>query len=97
MGDIWNAFHQTKENSLSAAVPGDRFALLMERGETHPNFLLPIPRDAGFIFVFMQMQTAARACVVTALGEYQQFGGAVVCSWFFGCWRLLCVRVMWDV
>ncbi|XKL65731.1 hypothetical protein PGB90_009151 [Kerria lacca] len=51
---IWEEFHKSKENTISATVPITSFRLIQEKSKIHPIFLLPLPRNQGYEFIMLQ-------------------------------------------
>ncbi|KAJ1822795.1 hypothetical protein LPJ56_000618 [Coemansia sp. RSA 2599] len=53
IGHIWNQYHATK-NTISAAIPIETYRGLLEVARKNPLFVLPLPRDEGVEFFFLQ-------------------------------------------
>ena len=45
IGQIWNAYHQMKPNTLSAVIPADIYMKMTEIGKQYPQFVVPLPRQ----------------------------------------------------
>ncbi|KAI9101001.1 ATP11 protein-domain-containing protein [Phlyctochytrium arcticum] len=71
IGDIWNKYHVGKE-CLSGVMQVDFFEELMERAKAFPVFVLPLPRNEGFEFFFMQFSNTQ--VYFTPLLEYKTRG-----------------------
>lgn len=50
---IWTEYHKQK-SCISAAMSVEQYKKMRERGELHPTFLLPLPRDNGYEFIVTQ-------------------------------------------
>ncbi|KAI9351572.1 ATP11 protein-domain-containing protein [Zopfochytrium polystomum] len=68
IGQIWNEFHATKAG-VSGAMDKQFFAKLRERGKKYPLFILPVPRNDGVEFFFMQI--SGHQIFYTPLLEYK--------------------------
>ncbi|KAJ1880947.1 hypothetical protein LPJ57_001926 [Coemansia sp. RSA 486] len=53
IGHIWNQYHATKD-TISAAIPQAAYQKLREVARKNPLFVLPLPRDQGVEFFFLQ-------------------------------------------
>ncbi|KAJ1920808.1 hypothetical protein H4219_001044 [Mycoemilia scoparia] len=56
LGNLWNQYHATKDNFISAAIPAETYRHLIEKSKKHPLFVLPLPRDEGIEFYIMQFE-----------------------------------------
>ncbi|KAJ1646977.1 hypothetical protein LPJ64_001598 [Coemansia asiatica] len=54
IGHIWNQYHATKD-TISAAIPGETYQRLLEVARKNPLFVLPLPRNQGVEFFFLQL------------------------------------------
>ncbi|KAI8059937.1 ATP11 protein-domain-containing protein, partial [Gilbertella persicaria] len=68
---IWNAGHANKD-CITAAIPSDVYNKLYERGQKYPMFVVPMPREEGVEFFFLQFNF--NQCNFTSLLEYKTKG-----------------------
>lgn len=68
IAQIWLQYHQGKE-VICAAIPLEKYDLMMERAKKYPVFILPIPRSQGY--EFMMLQFFANTIHFTPLINYQ--------------------------
>ncbi|KAJ2719422.1 hypothetical protein GGI07_005223 [Coemansia sp. Benny D115] len=54
VGQIWTQYHSAKNNTISACIPTDAYASLLQTARKNPLFVLPLPRAEGIEFFFMQ-------------------------------------------
>lgn len=66
---IWLEYHKQKENVVVAAIPNEKYDLLMQRSKEHPIFILPLPRSEGYEFFLLQF--ASNSVHFTPLLCYQ--------------------------
>ncbi|KAJ3096321.1 hypothetical protein HDU97_006022 [Phlyctochytrium planicorne] len=67
--EIWNHYHSKRDGFISGVMTGDFYKKFSERAKTFPFFVLPIPRDSGYEFFFMQV--AKGNLYFTPLLEYK--------------------------
>lgn len=67
---IWLDYHKERD-VLVAAIPAERFNLLMARGKEYPLFIFPLPRSQGYEFFLLQF--ASNTVHFTPLLCYQVF------------------------
>ncbi|KAJ2519180.1 hypothetical protein H4217_002857 [Coemansia sp. RSA 1939] len=53
ISEIWTAFHTTKD-CISAAIPASTYRDLLAVARKNPLFIIPLPRDQGIEFFFLQ-------------------------------------------
>ncbi|KAI8318573.1 ATP11-domain-containing protein [Martensiomyces pterosporus] len=53
IGEIWNQYHGTKD-MISAAIPARTYKDLLKTASKNPLFVIPLPREEGVEFFFMQ-------------------------------------------
>ncbi|KAJ1960956.1 hypothetical protein GGI12_003517 [Dipsacomyces acuminosporus] len=53
IGEIWNQYHSTKD-MISAAIPASTYRQLLRTASKNPLFIIPLPRDEGVEFFFLQ-------------------------------------------
>ncbi|KAI8375602.1 ATP11 protein-domain-containing protein [Choanephora cucurbitarum] len=68
---IWNAGHANKD-CITAAIPSDVYNKLYEHGQKYPMFVVPMPREEGVEFFFLQFNF--NQCNFTSLLEYKTKG-----------------------
>ncbi|KNC52036.1 chaperone atp11p [Thecamonas trahens ATCC 50062] len=75
----WRAHHLDKDGVVCATVGGEVGAKLASRVVESPRFVVPIPRDQGFVTVLLEgrrvEETQALDVWYTFLHTYQQYGG----------------------
>ncbi|KAJ9081433.1 hypothetical protein DSO57_1014730 [Entomophthora muscae] len=71
ISQIWTTHHIDKE-CLSAVVPGATYKSLLKKIQKCPQFLIPLPREEGHEFYFMQ--THFHQIYFTSLLEYKTHG-----------------------
>ena len=74
---IWNLHHSTKD-TVSAALDPELFKKMKIRSKECSMFVLPLPRDVGIEFYFLQFQ--GNQVYFTPLLEYQHRGEAATPS-----------------
>ncbi|KAI9597729.1 ATP11 protein-domain-containing protein [Syncephalis fuscata] len=65
---IWNQHHSSKRG-LSAVIPADTYRNLLARAREFPSFILPLPRNEGVEFFWLQF--SGHQCYFTSLAEYK--------------------------
>lgn len=65
---LWTEYFAGKK-ALSGVIPADFYVQILERAKKFPVFVLPLPRDEGFEFFYMQFQ--GHQIFFTSLLEYQ--------------------------
>ncbi|KAJ1791039.1 hypothetical protein LPJ59_005060 [Coemansia sp. RSA 2399] len=68
IGQIWTAFHASKD-CISATIPAHTYRQLMAIARKNPLFVLPLPREQGIEFFFLQF--AYHQVHFTSLLEYK--------------------------
>ncbi|KAJ3129719.1 hypothetical protein HK098_000498 [Nowakowskiella sp. JEL0407] len=72
---IWNSYHQSKHNCISAVIQEEFWVKLKERAKEYPLFILPLPRSTsesqGYEFFFLQFTPSLHEIYITPLIEYQ--------------------------
>ncbi|KAJ1663290.1 hypothetical protein IW140_005140 [Coemansia sp. RSA 1813] len=68
IGEIWTTFHATKD-CISAAIPAHTYRQLLAVARKNPLFILPLPRDQGIEFFFLQFNY--HQVYFTSLLEYK--------------------------
>ncbi|KAI7902833.1 ATP11 protein-domain-containing protein [Cokeromyces recurvatus] len=68
---IWNAGHANKD-CITAVIPSDVYDKLYKRSQQYPMFVLPMPREEGVEFFFLQFNF--HQCNFTSLLEYKTKG-----------------------
>ncbi|GAA5812718.1 hypothetical protein MFLAVUS_006176 [Mucor flavus] len=71
IAQIWNAGHANKD-CITAAIPSDIYEKLYERSQKYPMFVLPMPREQGVEFFFLQF--SFHQVNFTSLLEYKTKG-----------------------
>ncbi|KAI9362297.1 ATP11 protein-domain-containing protein [Pilaira anomala] len=71
IAQIWNAGHANKD-CITAAIPSDIYQKLYERSQKYPMFVVPMPREQGVEFFFLQFNF--HQCNFTSLLEYKTKG-----------------------
>ncbi|KAJ1724939.1 hypothetical protein LPJ53_000865 [Coemansia erecta] len=69
IGEIWNQYHATKD-TISAAIPAATYGDLLAVAKKNPLFVLPLPRESGVEFFFLQFDH--HQVHFTSLLEYKQ-------------------------
>ncbi|KAJ1845091.1 hypothetical protein LPJ73_004962, partial [Coemansia sp. RSA 2703] len=69
IGEIWNQYHATKD-TISAAIPATTYGDLLAVAKKNPLFVLPLPRESGVEFFFLQFDH--HQVHFTSLLEYKQ-------------------------
>jgi ATP synthase F1 complex assembly factor 1 len=69
---LWIDYHTKKASCVSAVAPADTYALLHRRLTESPLFVLPLPREAGFVSVLLQADAHQDAVIFTDLESYRQ-------------------------
>ncbi|CAO0792147.1 unnamed protein product [Mucor circinelloides] len=68
---IWTQ-HYADKDGITAVIPVDAYAKMYQISQKYPLFILPMPRDTGLEFFFLQFQ--AHQCNITSLLEYKTKG-----------------------
>ncbi|GAN00828.1 protein ATP11 [Mucor ambiguus] len=68
---IWNAGHANKD-CITAAIPSDVYDKLYKRSQEYPMFVVPMPREEGVEFMFLQFNF--HQVNFTSLLEYKTKG-----------------------
>ncbi|ORY93047.1 ATP11 protein-domain-containing protein [Syncephalastrum racemosum] len=68
---IWTDFHADKD-CITAVIPKGTYDTLFQRSQKYPMFIVPMPREAGIEFFFMQF--IFHQCHFTSLLEYKAKG-----------------------
>ncbi|ORX69166.1 ATP11-domain-containing protein [Linderina pennispora] len=68
VGHIWNQYHATKD-TISAAIPASTYKDLLKTASKNPLFVIPLPREEGVEFFFMQFDY--HQVYFTSLLEYK--------------------------
>ncbi|KAI8835890.1 ATP11 protein-domain-containing protein [Chytridium lagenaria] len=55
ISEIWNNFYFTKDGFISGAMSSDFYKTFKQRAAQYPFFVLPLPRESGYEFFFMQI------------------------------------------
>ncbi|CAO3622274.1 unnamed protein product [Mucor hiemalis] len=71
IAEIWNAGHANKD-CITAAIPADIYDKLYKRSQQYPMFVVPMPREQGVEFFFLQFNF--HQCNFTSLLEYKTKG-----------------------
>ncbi|KAG2198268.1 hypothetical protein INT47_004352 [Mucor saturninus] len=71
IAQIWNAGHANKD-CITAAIPSDIYEKLYKRSQEYPIFVVPMPREEGVEFFFLQF--SFHQCNFTSLLEYKTKG-----------------------
>ncbi|RKP27834.1 ATP11 protein-domain-containing protein [Syncephalis pseudoplumigaleata] len=72
IGKIWNQHHASKPGRLSALVPAETYRQMARRAREFPSFILPLPREQGAEFFWLQF--SGHQCYFTSLAEYKLHG-----------------------
>ncbi|KAI9478687.1 MAG: ATP11 protein-domain-containing protein [Benjaminiella poitrasii] len=68
---IWNAGHANKD-CITAVIPSNIYDALYKRSQEYPMFVVPMPREEGVEFFFLQFNF--HQCNFTSLLEYKTKG-----------------------
>ncbi|EIE80289.1 hypothetical protein G6F46_002334 [Rhizopus delemar] len=68
---IWTAGHANKD-CITAVIPSDIYDKLYKRSQDYPMFIVPMPREEGVEFYFLQFNF--HQCHFTSLLEYKTKG-----------------------
>lgn len=68
---IWTQYHADKDG-ISAVIPCVTYAKMNAMSKKYPLFILPMPRETGLEFFFLQFQS--HQCNLTSLLEYKTKG-----------------------
>ncbi|RCH97736.1 ATP synthase mitochondrial F1 complex assembly factor 1 [Rhizopus azygosporus] len=68
---IWTAGHANKD-CITAVIPSDIYDKLYKRSQDYPMFVVPMPREEGVEFYFLQFNF--HQCYFTSLLEYKAKG-----------------------
>ncbi|KAI8987692.1 ATP11 protein-domain-containing protein [Mycotypha africana] len=68
---IWNAGH-ANQDCITAVIPSETYDTLYKRGQEYPMFVVPMPREQGVEFFFLQFNY--NQCNFTSLLEYKTKG-----------------------
>ncbi|KAI8994965.1 ATP11 protein-domain-containing protein [Pilobolus umbonatus] len=68
---IWKAGHATKD-CITAVIPTNIYDKMYERSQKYPMFVVPMPREEGMEFFFLQFNF--HQCNFTSLLEYKTKG-----------------------
>ncbi|KAI8381189.1 ATP11 protein-domain-containing protein [Radiomyces spectabilis] len=68
---IWTEYHADKD-CITAVIPSEMYDKLYKRSQDYPMFILPMPRETGVEFMFMQFNF--HQCNFTSLLEYKAKG-----------------------
>ncbi|KAK4513765.1 phosphatidylserine decarboxylase [Mucor velutinosus] len=68
---IWTR-HYADKDGITAVIPVDTYSTMFQVSQKYPLFILPMPRDTGLEFFFLQFQ--AHQCNITSLLEYKTRG-----------------------
>ncbi|CEI95763.1 hypothetical protein G6F70_007205 [Rhizopus microsporus] len=71
ISEIWTRYHANKD-CISAVIPGSIYNRMYEISKKYPMFILPMPREVGLEFFFLQFQS--HQCYFTSLLEYKTKG-----------------------
>ncbi|VVC45723.1 ATP11 [Cinara cedri] len=56
ISEIWLAYHKNRDETLSAVIPLTHFNTFYNQSIKYPMFILPLPRNNGYEFMFIQFQ-----------------------------------------
>ncbi|XP_055354031.1 ATP synthase mitochondrial F1 complex assembly factor 1-like [Paramacrobiotus metropolitanus] len=70
IAEMWRVYHKDKPGFICASMPASSYAQIQSRAATHPTFLYPLPRAAGYEFFVSQF--AGAECHFTQLAAFQQ-------------------------
>ncbi|KAI8884648.1 ATP11-domain-containing protein, partial [Backusella circina FSU 941] len=68
---IWNEGH-SNQDCITAVIPSDVYDKLYKRSQKYPMFVVPMPRESGVEFFFLQFNF--HQCNFTSLLEYKTKG-----------------------
>ncbi|KAI8972646.1 ATP11 protein-domain-containing protein [Pilobolus umbonatus] len=71
IGKIWTEYHATRDG-ISAVIPASIYEPMHQLSKQYPLFILPLPRQTGLEFFFLQHQE--HQCNFTSLLEYKSKG-----------------------
>ncbi|KAJ3211081.1 hypothetical protein HDU67_004789 [Dinochytrium kinnereticum] len=69
ISDIWNNYHLSKTGFISGVMSDQFYTTLTQRASHFPFFVLPLPREDGYEFFFMQI--VRNSVYFTPLLEYK--------------------------
>ncbi|KAI7860647.1 ATP11 protein-domain-containing protein [Circinella umbellata] len=68
---IWTQYHADKD-CITAIIPKEQYDVIFKRSKEYPLFVVPMPRESGVEFFFMQFNF--HQCHFTSLLEYKAKG-----------------------
>ncbi|KAI9483881.1 MAG: ATP11 protein-domain-containing protein [Benjaminiella poitrasii] len=68
---IWVEYHKNKDG-IVAVIPVSTYSRMHKVSQKYPLFILPMPRDTGLEFFYVQFQS--HQCYITSLLEYKTKG-----------------------
>ncbi|KAI8147525.1 ATP11 protein-domain-containing protein [Fennellomyces sp. T-0311] len=71
VGQIWTQYHADKD-CITAVIPKETYDTIFKRSQQYPLFVVPMPRESGVEFFFMQFNF--HQCHFTSLLEYKAKG-----------------------
>ena len=71
IADIWNQYF-SKRSGISGTITPQVYARLQETSQRYPFFILPLPKEEGYEFYFLQF--SGHQIYLTSLLEYQTHG-----------------------
>lgn len=72
ISQLWIDYHVKKEACVSAVAPAATYALINRRLAESPLFVLPLPRESGFVSVLLQAHAEQDTVMFTELEQYQR-------------------------